>query len=300
MTIPEASKSTAPVRHALSRVRNEALAPAAVLLAILAVWETATGILHIKAYILPAPSQILAQLWSNWPVLFSNLQVTVVEMLVGFALASLVGTSVGILLATSTLFRRGVYPLVIASQTIPVIAIAPVLVIWFGYNIVPRVLVTALIAFFPLTVNTVAGFTSVDPELVRFFRALNATPFQIFRKLAVPSALPYVFAGLKVAATLSVIGATVGEWVGSDQGLGQLILSDTSLLNTPRVFASILLLSLSGITLFLLVAAVEWFALPWRHRVRARSVLPWLRPRRSDGTTVFDTQVNVTRKEPRP
>ena len=249
---------------------GQVLAPALVVAAVIGIWQLVVSEFDVKAYVLPAPSAIARSTVTNWHILFANLRVTVKEMLLGFGLAAAVGVALGTLFAASTVFRRGVFPLVIASQTVPVIAIAPVLVIWFGYDILPRVLVTALIAFFPLTVNTVSGFRAVDPELIRLFRSLNASRIQIFRKLTFPSGLPYIFAGLKVAATLSVIGATVSEWVGADKGLGYQIVTDTSQLETTRVFASIFLLSLSGIALYLLVAAVEWVSLPWRHSVRAK------------------------------
>jgi ABC-type nitrate/sulfonate/bicarbonate transport system permease component len=252
------------------RLLGEVLAPALVVAVIIGIWELVVREFDVKTYVLPAPSAIARSTVANWQILFPNLRVTVKEMLLGFGLAAVVGIALGTLIARSNLFRRGVFPLVIASQTVPVIAIAPVLVIWFGYDILPRVLVTALIAFFPLTVNTVAGFRSVDAELIRLFRSLNASGVQIFRKLTFPTGLPYIFAGLKVAATLSVIGATVSEWVGADKGLGYQIVTDTQQLETTRVFASIFLLSLSGIALYLLVAGVEWLCLPWRHSIRAK------------------------------
>jgi len=252
------------------RLLQDVLAPALVVVGLIGIWQVVVREFDVKPYVLPAPSSIASSTVANWDLLFSNLRVTVKEMLLGFGLATAVGVLLGTLIAMSTVFRRGVFPLVIASQTVPVIAIAPVLVIWFGYDILPRVLVTALIAFFPLTVNTVTGFRTVDPELVRLFRSLNASRLQVFRKLTFPSGLPYIFAGLKVAATLSVIGATVGEWVGADKGLGYQIVTDTAQLETTRVFASILLLSLSGIALYVIVAGIEWVALPWRHSTRAR------------------------------
>jgi ABC-type nitrate/sulfonate/bicarbonate transport system permease component len=252
------------------RVVQQVIAPLLVVAGLIGIWELAVAVFDIKTYVLPAPSAIAGSIATNWSLLIGNLGVTVEEMLLGFALATVVGVMLGTLIALSTVFRRGVFPLVIASQTVPVIAIAPVLVIWFGYDILPRVLVTALIAFFPLTVNTVTGLRAVDPEQVRLFQSLNASRIQIFLKLTFPSGLPFLFAGLKVAATLSVIGATVGEWVGADRGLGYQIVTDTAQLETTRVFAAIVLLSLSGIILYLLVAGVEWISLPWRHSVRAR------------------------------
>ena len=259
------------------RLLHEHFVPLLVMACLLGAWQLAVRLFDIKEYVLPAPTAIASKAVSDAHILLPNLRQTIVEMLLGFGLAAAVGIGLGILIASSTVARRSVFPLVIASQTVPVIAIAPVLVIWFGYDMTPRVLVTALVAFFPLTVNTVAGLRAVDPELIRLFRSLNASRPQIFCKLTFPSGLPYIFAGLKVAATLCVIGATVSEWVGADRGLGYQIITDTQQLETTRVFASILLLSLSGITLYLLVAALERVCLPWRHSVRAR-------PRRSQAS----------------
>ena len=271
------------------------LAPALIFLGVIVVWEGCTRLRDIKAYLLPSPSLIAGRILADWPILFSNLKVTLLEILLGFGLAFVVAIGIGALLAYSSAFRRGVYPLVVASQTVPVIAIAPILIIWFGYNIIPRVLVTALIAFFPLTVNTVTGFLAVEPELISFFRSLNASRIQTFFKLSVPTALPFIFAGLKVSATLSVIGATVGEWIGTDRGLGHLIVLDTAQLDTPRVFASIVLLSLCGVALFLLISLLERIALPWRYGERARRPLERFLPewRLRPGTTMD----GISRKE---
>lgn len=267
------------------------LAPALIFFGVLAAWEIITRLRDIKPYLLPSPTLIVRTVAAEWPTLFPNFQVTLIEMILGFALAFVVSMALGILLAHSSAIRRGLYPLVIASQTVPVIAIAPVLIIWFGYNIVPRVLVTALIAFFPLTVTTVTGFNALETEAINLFRSMNATRTQIFFKLSVPTALPFIFAGLKVSATLCVIGATVGEWIGADRGLGHLIVLDTAQFDTPRVFASILLLSSSGVALFLIISLIERVALPWRHRQQAPDypslLLPWRHFRLRKTTTTI-------------
>ena len=161
MTVARAAPARDP-QIAPARRGEGILTPALILLAVLAAWEALTRLRDIKAYILPSPSGIVRRLWTDWPTLFSNFQVTLSEMLLGFGLAFVVAMTLGILIAHSGAFRRGLYPFVIASQTVPVIAIAPVLIIWFGYNILPRVLVTTLLAFFPLTVNTVTGFQAVE------------------------------------------------------------------------------------------------------------------------------------------
>ncbi len=254
--------------------------PVLIVAGTLAGWEALVRVFDVKPYLLPAPTRIAGRIVSDWPILYDNFLVTLEEIALGFMLAVVVSMILGTLIAHWGAFRRGVYPLVIASQTVPIIAIAPVLVIWFGYNIVPRVLVTALIAFFPLVVNVVTGFRAVEREFADFFRSLEATPVQMFLKLSLPSAMPYIFAGLKISITLAVIGATVSEWIGAEKGLGSLIFRDTSQLDTVRVFAAIVMLSVCGIGLFCLVALIERVALPWRYSDQAIGFWTRLVPQR--------------------
>jgi ABC-type nitrate/sulfonate/bicarbonate transport system permease component len=250
------------------RSDNSILLPIAIVAGFLVLWEAAIRLGDVKPYLLPAPSAIALRIVEDWKLIFDNLEVTLTELLLGFTCAVIVAVVAGTAVAFSTLLRRAIYPLIVASQTVPVIAIAPVLIIWFGYNIWPRVFVTALVAFFPLTVNVVAGFTSIEPELIVFFRSLNADRLALFFKLALPSALPFIFAGMRITAVLAVIGATVSEWIGADKGLGHLIAHDTAELDTVRVFACIVVLSAVGILLFTTVVVVEWIVLPWRHSPR--------------------------------
>jgi ABC-type nitrate/sulfonate/bicarbonate transport system permease component len=223
--------------------------------------------------VLPTPSAIAAKIFQDRAIIFAQLEVTLFEVGAGYALAAVVAFCLGVVIVYSNAFRRGVLPLIVASQTIPVIAIAPVLVIWFGYNYVPRVLITALVAFFPLTVSIVTGLQMVELEFINFFRSLNASAVQIFLKLRLPAALPNIFAGLKVATTLAVIGATISEWVGANAGLGYLMAQDTAQLNTTRVFASLVVLGLCGMAFFGIVSLLERLFMPW---VYGRIVL--LRP----------------------
>lgn len=240
------------------------IAPALVLLAFLAAWEFLPPALDVETFILPTPSQIAQQLVEDWSLLWPALLVTLQEILLGFALAFLIAMLLGFLVAHSRIINRAIYPLLVASQTVPVIAIAPVFIIWFGYGLTPKIVITALICFFPLTVNTVAGYAAVDPDARMLFRAHGASRFQTFRLLSLPSALPSIFAGVKISVTLSVIGATIGEWVGSDAGLGYVILQASSQIITARVFAAIALLSFTGIALFLIATVIERIMLPWR------------------------------------
>ncbi len=258
----------------ISRIGDAAL-PLGIMLAMLVLWEAAVHLLAIKSYVLPAPTAIFKELVTSGPtIILPQLKATLIETLAGYWLAVAVAAVLSVLILYSSAFRRGVLPLIIASQTVPVITMAPVLVIWFGYNSLPRIIITALVAFFPLTISTVTGLRSLEPQFIDFFRSLNATPSQVFFKLRLPVALPNIFAGLKVAATLAVIGATISEWVGASQGIGYLIAQDTAQLNTTMVFASLTLLGISGMALFGLVGLVERLSMPWIH---ARPSLAWLR-----------------------
>jgi ABC-type nitrate/sulfonate/bicarbonate transport system permease component len=247
-----------------SRARNVA-APLLLMTLILAAWEAAVHVFAVPAYVLPPPTEIVARIYTDRMIIFPHLQVTLFEILAGYLLAAVVGFLLSIAIVYSNAFRRGVLPLIVAAQTIPVIAIAPILVIWFGYNYVPRIIITALVAFFPLTISIVTGLQSLSAEFIDFFRSLNATGLQIFLKLRLPAALPNVFAGLKVATTLAVVGATISEWVGASAGLGYLMAQDSAQLNTTRVFSSLVVLGLCGMAFFASVGLVERLCMPWVH-----------------------------------
>jgi ABC-type nitrate/sulfonate/bicarbonate transport system permease component len=248
-----------------SRVRSVA-APLLLAATILVAWELAVIFLAIPSYVLPAPSRIAAEIFVDRRVIFSQLGVTLFEILGGYILSCVVGFCLSILIVYSSAFRRGVLPLVVASQTIPVIAIAPILVIWFGYNLIPRIIITALVAFFPLTISFVTGLQTIEPGFIDFFRSLKANEIQIFTKLRLPAALPNIFGGLKVASTLAVIGATIGEWVGASAGLGYLMAQDTMQLNTTRVFAALFVLGAFGMVFFAAVGLIERLSMPWLYR----------------------------------
>lgn len=261
------------MNSAATRIRN-ILAPLLLVALVLLAWEGAVYFLKIQAYVLPAPTRILRVLISDGTrVIFPQLGITLFEILSGYALAIVVAFTLSVLIVYSNAFRLGVLPLIVASQTIPVVAIAPVLVIWFGYNSVPRIMITAIVAFFPLTVAVVTGLQAVDPLQLAFFKTLKATAIQTFFKLRFPIALPNIFAGLKVAATLAVVGATISEWVGASRGLGYLIAQDTQQLNTARVFASLVVLGFCGMALFAIVSLLERLCMPWafaRPRIRSQ------------------------------
>lgn len=235
-------------------------------LGLLALWEAATVVFGADERIFPAPTDVAAALASEPAELMRNAGVTAVEMLIGYVAGSATGAGLGTLLSYSRAVRSAVYPWLIVSQTIPVPAVAAILVIWFGFSLLPKVIVIGLIVFFPVAVATADGLGSADPEMVRLMRSFGAGRARIFREVRFPAALPHVFTGLKVAAAFSVVGAVFGEWVGARGGLGYLLLLENRAVNTDTVFAIIFLLSVLGVAFFGLVVLAERVAIPWHRR----------------------------------
>ena len=239
------------------------LPPLIVVIALLGLWELAAqwdwiaNALNIKPFLIPAPSDIAQSLVDDRSLLASDAWVTAQEVVLGFALAAVLGFVFAVVMHVSDLLRRAFYPLLVASQTVPVVAIAPVLVVWLGFGIGPKLAIVALVCFFPITVNTLDGLRSVDPEMTRMMRSLDAGRAQTLRRVEVPSALPFLLSGAKVAAVVAVIGAVFGEWSGSDQGLGHLILVAQGQLQTARVFAAVVVLSALALLLFGALALLE-------------------------------------------
>lgn len=246
-------------------------APAALLAMLIGGWELLATLGQVEDYLLPAPSEVASALWRDRDLLAPDAWITAREVLLGFGLALAVGVTIALLLHLSPVLRRAAYPLVVASQAIPVIVIAPILVIWFGYGITPKLIVIALICFFPVVVNTLDGLEGVDGEQAKMMRTLGASRLDLLRRLELPSALPFLFSGAKIAVAVAVIGAVFGELVGSDAGLGHAIQVGTAQLETARVFAAVLILSVMAIALFGLVALIERRAVPWARASRERA-----------------------------
>jgi ABC-type nitrate/sulfonate/bicarbonate transport system permease component len=246
------------------------LAPAVLLVALIGAWQIAASsgaiaaALSLEDFLVPSPAEIASSLWENRSLLAENAWVTLREVLLGFACALVAGLGFAVAMHLSETLRRASYPLVVASQTIPIIAIAPILVVWFGYGIVPKLAIVALICFFPITVNTLDGLRSVDPEAIKLMRTLDGSRWQTFRRVEAPTALPYFFSGARIAATITVIGAVFAEWAGASSGLGHLILQDNGQLETARVFAAVTILAAIGLALFGLLALVERHVVTWR------------------------------------
>ncbi|MBI4276945.1 MAG: ABC transporter permease [Armatimonadetes bacterium] len=239
--------------------------PAMGLLALLAAaWEAAVRGFAIPPYILPAPSRVARAILQEYPLLWRDAGVTLMEVGLGFLVAAAVGIALAFAIFHSPTLEKTLYPLIVASQTVPVFAIAPLLIVWFGYGLAPKVIMTALIVFFPIVVNTVDGLRAVDEDMVNLLRILRASPWTILWTVRVPGALPFIFSGAKVGVAVSVIGAVIGEWVGSQEGLGYVMIHANAQLRVDLIFAAILYLSVMAVGLFALVSAVEWLALPWR------------------------------------
>jgi len=249
-----------------ARLGIQWLPPTLIALAAIGLWELLVRAFHVQRWLLPAPSAIARELVDSRGLLTQQAAVTLEEILGGFGLAAGAGVLLAIGIAYSRTLARSIYPFVIASQMIPIITIAPLLLVWVGPQMTSKIIVAALISFFPVVVNLVDGLRASDPEMVAMMRTLGASSWQIFAKLQMPAALPYLFSGLKVAIVVSVIGAVIGEWVGAQGGLGWLMRVSAPQFHTALVFAAIVLLSAIGIALFALVSGVEKVAL--RHHVK--------------------------------
>lgn len=231
---------------------------------LLLAWEVLVALLTIPDWLLPAPSRIAATFASDWPILRGHMLMTLWETALGFSLALAVGFALSIAIDSSSLVRKTIYPLVVASQTVPIVAVAPLLVVGFGFGLLPKVLVVALVVFFPIVINTVDGLQTADRDMLRLFRAMNANRWQTFRLLRLPAALPAVFSGLKIAVTYSIIGAVLAEWVGASSGLGVYIARSLRAFRTDRVFVAILATSLLTLGLFAITIVLERWMIPWR------------------------------------
>jgi NitT/TauT family transport system permease protein len=229
----------------------------------LAIWHWACVEFKIPTAALPTPVQVLEAGIGRWDLLASEGWVTMKETLYGFLLAIAIGIPIAVAITNSQTLNLMFSPLLIALQSVPKVALAPILLVWLGTGIESKLAIAWLVAFFPIVVDTSAGLKSTPRELLELARSLRASRWQVFSKVQFPAALPYVVTGSKVAVTLAVIGAVIGEFIGSSEGLGYLLLSATSQINTPLAFAALFALALLGILAYLLVVAAEWLLSPW-------------------------------------
>jgi NitT/TauT family transport system permease protein len=247
----------------LGRLVEALWRPALLLVVLLAAWWFVAAREYVPNYLVPTPGQVWTTMVDQWSFLLRNTYVTLYETVIGFVLAALLGLGTAILIAYSRTMEKAIYPIVLFAQVIPKIAIAPLLVVWFGVGFTPKIVLAVLIAFFPVVISGVAGLRSTDPELIDLAATMGAGPWKTFRRIRFPNALPHLMSGLKVAVTLAVVGAVVGEFVGADEGLGYVLLLANGNLDAALLFADLFLMSLIGIVLFVIVEVAEALLIPW-------------------------------------
>jgi NitT/TauT family transport system permease protein len=254
----------------LVKALTKKLTPLAGILVFLAVWEAFVAFYKVPAYFLPPPTQIVQTFFAELPKLLYHGWITAYEMLLGYGLAVAIAIPLAIAITSSERFDRFVMPQMLFFQVVPKVAIAPLFLVWFGVGTTPKVLVAFLISFFPIVIDAAVGLRSMSAEMRDLARSMGATRMQVFARFRLPTSLPYLFSGLKVAATLAIAGAVVGEFVGADKGLGYLLLVTNSNLETALMFATLVALTIIGLAFFYAVEFLEGLLIPWHvtHRVR--------------------------------
>ncbi|MEA2660482.1 MAG: NitT/TauT family transport system permease protein [Chloroflexota bacterium] len=244
-------------RHVLRRAVRDYTPPALVLVGLIGLWEAAIKVFEVPRYLAVAPSVVVASLVERRDVFLSEAAPTAIESVLGFALGAAFGIFLATVVVHSDFLSRSLMPLMIGSQVIPKVAIAPLLLLWLGYGLLPKIVLAAALAFFPVVISHAAGMATVPRELLELSRSLGANRWRVFTKIRLPYSLPSLFAGLKVASTLAIVGAVIGEFVGASEGLGYLLITANFRIDTPMLFASLVLLSVLGIVLYLAVVAFE-------------------------------------------
>lgn len=248
----------------MARLRAAA-PPALVLAALVGIWQLVVALRGVEPYLLPAPSRIVAAFSGIEGTLAGDVVTTLEEAAYGLLVGAAVGAALAVAIAALPIVERALYPLLVGSQTIPMIVLAPLLVLWFGYGLTPKVVVVALIVFFPVVVSTVAGLAGVDREMVDLVRSMGASRWQVLRMVLAPAAVPAFFAGLRISAAYAVAGAVVGEWVGASSGLGLFIDRSKASFRVDRVFVAVVIVALLSMALFWLVGLAARLASPWRY-----------------------------------
>ena len=237
--------------------------PVLFLVLLIVLWDVAIRIFRIPPYQIPKPADVLLTLWTEGPQLLQQAVPTTIATVQGFLLSAVFGIGIAVLIAGSRTVESYVYPLLVFSQSVPKIAIAPLFVVWFGFGIIPKVISAFLLGFFPVVVSAVQGFKSVDPDMVDLARAMQGSRFHVFCAVNLPHAMPAIFSGLKVSVTLAVVGAVVGEFVGSNSGIGYVLQRSIGTFDLPTMFAALVILALLGVVLFWIVDRIERLVIPW-------------------------------------
>ncbi|NLI13030.1 ABC transporter permease [Pelotomaculum propionicicum] len=239
------------------------IVPVVFILILLVLWEYLVKLKSIPDWILPGPLQIVRTLAENAPLIARHAQSTLLECLAGFIVAIVFSFVVAFLMDEIALFKNAVYPLIVASQTIPIISVAPLFIIWFGYGMLPKIIVVVLVCFFPIAISLLGGLAAVDSDYLELFRSMQAKRLHVFRMVKLPLAMPAFFSGLRISAAYSVMGAVIGEWLGAKQGLGTYMTLSQRSFQVDRVFAAILAVTVLSAALFALVSFIERIVIPW-------------------------------------
>jgi ABC-type nitrate/sulfonate/bicarbonate transport system permease component len=240
--------------------------PIMVVFLLLVVWQVAVAVFQIELWFLPDPLYIINEGVHNFTTLWMHTKATIKLTLIGFSIGVLIGIGVSWLLHLVPGFKRGFYPILVLSQNIPMIALAPLLMIWFGFGILPKIIVITIVCFFPIAVALMDGYLQTDPIMISYMKMIGATRLQIFRKLELPHALPSLFSGLKISATYAVSGAMISEWLSSDKGIGYYMKLQKAGFRTDRVFDSIFIIVLLSILLFYFIVILESIVIRWKSR----------------------------------
>ena len=230
---------------------------------LLLVWEIISRFEVFPPFILPSPVRILVSLVTGFTSMQYDILITLYEALTGFIIAIILSVVIAVLMDSIIGFKKTIYPVLIISQTVPIIIIAPLFILWFGYGYAPKIVIVTLICFFPITISLLQGLVSVDKELIDLLRSMGANKLQIYKFVKIPSAMPGFFSGLKIAATYSIMGATIGEWVGGKSGLGVYMIRAKQAFETDRVFAAIIIISVLSILLLKIIEFAERKNMPW-------------------------------------
>ena len=244
-------------------ITTPAMRPFWLIIVLIIGWDLCIRLFKIPQYLIPTPWQVVQQLFKEWPMLWREALPTLYATLGGFVLSALVGVPIAMWIAYSRLVESFVYPLLVFSQSVPKVAIAPLFVVWFGFGVIPKVIAAFLLGFFPVIVATVQGFKSIESDVIDLARSMGASPLKVFIKFRLPQAMPAIFSGLKVSVTLAVVGAVVGEFVGSNSGLGYVLQKANGTFDLPLMFAALVILSMIGVLLFLVLELIERWVLPW-------------------------------------
>ena len=260
---PAATLARRPLASRLGAWLAEQAIVIGIVISVFLAWELGVAALKVPAFILPPPSEIVRGIFAAGPLLAEHTWITALEVVIGFLLSVAIGIPIAIGIVYSRVFEKVAYTFIVPLQTIPKVALAPLIVLWFGYGLLPKVLVACLISFFPIVIASVVGLRSIEAEMLHLASSMNASAWQTFLKFRLPCALPSIFGGFKVGIGQAVIGAVVGEYIAAERGLGYLQVVSSSRLETTLLFGAVIVLSLVGLVLFAILSLLERLAMPW-------------------------------------